>query len=305
MGLDVYLYTREQGAANDAHNAASNAFYERPDYDSLTKEQRDEIRATIPPYASSTDVPSERYPEHLFNRRYLRSSYNGGGFDRAVPDFLGDRDATLDGIFEGVWEADRDVLVTAEVVDPDAALSTELAVIETPRSEEEDDRAGDPGGVIDGRHVAALAEAKRKALDIAERLRNSDRLRVLTVSPNQFGGTDFLKVDDDAALRIYREHMAKRVDAGRAPFDDDDGWYSCREIEYVFGKGGATFLAAIVGAEKQFFSDNPWPAMHLIYRAEGDGFDSYVASAEITAEFCDEAIGLIERDGSAYISWSG
>jgi len=45
--------------------------------------------------------------------------------------------------------------------------------------------------------------------------------------------------------------------------------------------------------------------VHLVYRASDGGFDSYVQAAEITAEFCDEAIALIERDGSCEMSWSG
>jgi hypothetical protein len=306
MGLDVYLYTREQREANDLHNRASSAYYGRPDYDSLTEEQREALRSEIPPYASQTDIPSERYPEHLFNRRYLRSSYNGGGFNRAVPDFLGDKDATLDGIFEPVWQADHEPLVTVdEVVEPEVVYETgsELAArepeIEVGEDDEPEDRAGEPGGVIDRRHLAALAETKRRALDIAERLHASDRLRVLTVSPNQFAGTEFLAVGDEAALRIYREHIA-----GMAP-REPEGWYSTRGLDYVFGDGGATFVAAISGAERMFFRDDPWPAVHLIYRAGDEGFESYIQSAEITAEFIDEAVALIERDGSAYISWSG
>lgn len=35
------------------------------------------------------DVPSERWPEHLCNRRYLRSSYNAGGFNQVVGNLIG------------------------------------------------------------------------------------------------------------------------------------------------------------------------------------------------------------------------
>ena len=73
MGLDVYLYSRAEQESDSTHG----------------------------------DVVSEKYPEHLFNRRYLRSSYNGGGYNRAVPDFLADPDrpaayGSLDWIFEPV-----------------------------------------------------------------------------------------------------------------------------------------------------------------------------------------------------------
>jgi hypothetical protein len=67
----------------------------------------------------------------------------------------------------------------------------------------------------------------------------------------------------------------------------------------VFG-GGITILAAIPG--KATFNI---PGVHLIYRAADEGFESYVQSAEIVAEFCEEAIALISVDGSCEMSWSG
>lgn len=67
-----------------------------------------------------------------------------------------------------------------------------------------------------------------------------------------------------------------------------------------FGIDGLTILAAVPG--RRTFNV---PAVHLVYRMEPDGRDHYVATAEITAEFCDEALDLIRRDGSAVMSWSG
>src|ERR1700759_2932071 len=89
MGLDVYLYPALDAAQNDASAKAEDAFYSRPDYDQLTKEERDAARAAYPPYAYARDVPSGLYPDHLCNRRYLRSSYNNGGFNHAVPEMIG------------------------------------------------------------------------------------------------------------------------------------------------------------------------------------------------------------------------
>jgi hypothetical protein len=260
MGLDIYLYSKADAEANRAHNEASEAFYGRPDYDELTEEQKDEIRKTIPPYANHNSAPSERYPDHLFNRRYLRSSYNGGGFNHAVPELLGSANGSypkergsLDWIFEPVRLEDQyDIELTVGSVDP-------------------------------------LRQAKARALEVVEALRASDRLRVLTVSSNVFSEPP-THTDDDA-LRLYREAVA----AGRI---QPDGWWSNINMD-VFGDG-LTVLAAIPG--KATFGV---PGVHLIYRQRDEGLDSYVQSAEIVAEFCDEAIALIERDGSCSMSWSG
>ena len=260
MGLDIYLYARAEHEQNQAHNKASEELYERPDYDRLSDAEKSALYSALPPYASTTDVPSERYPDHLFNRRYLRSSYNGGGFNHAVPQMLATSDGnypeergSLDWIFEPVRLEDQyDIELTAGSID-------------------------------------ALRQAKARALEVVEALRASDRLRVMTVSPNMFSEPP--TYTDDDALRLYREAVA----AGRIR---PDGWWSTKDMD-GFG-AGLTVLAAIPG--KATFGI---PGVHLIYRKDDEGFESYVQSAEIVSEFCDEAIALIERDGSCYMSWSG
>jgi len=257
MGLDIYLYTREQAERNAAYEKASNEVFEDgPDgksrWDAMSETERDAWRAEND-YSCSITVPSEKYPDHLFNRRYLRSSYNGGGFNRAGPHLIGAGHGAY-WIFEPMgreWDGDEGTL-TADDIDK-------------------------------------LRASKARALEVAESLRNCDRLRVLSVSPNMFGQPP--RHTDDEALRMYRQKVA---DGQIKP----DGWWSSAEMD-VFGDG-LTILAAIPGA-----ATFGVPGVHLIYRAADEGFDSYVQSAEIVAEFCDEAISLIERDGSCSMSWSG
>lgn len=270
MGLDITLYDAFEAAQNEAYNKASDAWYEEgPDgkspYDKATEAERKAWHEQYS-YASGTDVPSERYPDRLFNRRYLRSSYNGGGFNHAVPQMLGtSKDSypteygSLYWIFEPMgreWDGD------------DGALTLD--------------------------DIPKLEACKARALEVAEKLRNADRLRVMTVSPNMF--SDPPTHTDDDALRMFRAHLAERKAAGREL--EDGNWYSSRDMD-VFG-GGLSVIAAIPG--KATFNI---PGVHLIYRAEGDGHESYVQSAEITAEFCDEAIALLRKDGAARMSWSG
>jgi hypothetical protein len=268
VGLDIYLYAATDAAQNKAYDEASAALYEPgPDGKSprdLMTEEQYKAWGEQYSYAPHGDVPSERYPEHLFNRRYLRSSYNGGGFNHAVPEMLG----TSGG--EAKYPNERGSLYW----------------IFEPMSREWD---GDEGALWPD-DIPKLEECKKRALSIADELRSCDRLRVLTVSPNIFGQPPTFS--DDDALRMYR---AKVAEGQIRP----DGWWESRDIS-VYGTEGVTILAAIPG--RATFNV---PGVHLIYRAAADGAESYIQSAEITAEFCDEAIALIQRDGTCSISWSG
>lgn len=263
MGLDVYLYDKATHEQNQKHNAEWEALYNREESGEITQEQYDAERMTITPYPGHRDVASAKHPEHLFNRRYLRSSYNGGGFNRAVPDFVGE-DHDLYWIFEPMgreWDGDT--------------------------------------GELTGDDIPKLRECKKRAEQVADELRRCDPLRVITVSPNQLSGAGFLEIDSAGALRLVRE----KIEQHKASEREDDGWWSSRDMEW-FG-GTLKVIAMVPGGKRRLLGDGKWPCVHVVYRAEGEGFDSYVAAAEITAEFCGEAIGLIEQDGGAYISWSG
>jgi hypothetical protein len=267
VGLDVYLYSSEQAAANAEYSKASDeAFAAGPDgkspWDVMTDEEKAAWRQRYS-YTTAQDVQSERYPGHLFNRRYLRSSYNGGGFNHAVPEMIGtagdsaqypNERGSLYWIFEPMgreWDGDEGLLTAAD--------------------------------------IPKLRDCKARAEVVAEELRKADRLRVMTVSPNFLMAPPTF--DNNDALRLYRAEVERR---SIGPSD----WYSSRDLE-VFGDG-LEVLAAVPG--KATFDV---PGVHLIYRQADDGFESYVQSAEITAEFCDEAIALIERDGSCEMHWSG
>lgn len=260
VGLDIYLHDLEYRAQEKAHEKAWDDVYASGRWEKPTDEEKRAWRDENP-YPSTRGYPSEKYPNHLFERRYLRSSYNGGGFNHAVPEML----ATAG--HEATYPNERGSLYW----------------IFEPMGREWD---GDEG-ILTDEDIPKLEESKARAEMVAEELRKSDRLRVFTASPNMFSEPP--QTDDNGALRMYREHVADR---------EPDGWYSSRDMD-VFG-GGITILAAIPG--KASFNI---PGVHLIYRAADDGFDSYVQSAEIVAEFCDEAIALIKRDGSCEMSWSG
>lgn len=254
MGLDIYLYPRAASEANKVHYSIWN---EDADGHYAAESMSDDERKAWGeehPYVRHENVPSEKYPEHYFKRTYLRSSYNSGGFNNVVPAMVGGS-GDLYWIFEPLgrdWRQGED----------DAPLTT----------------AELPG----------LREARERALRVAAKIRESEPLRVITVTENLFKPND--DIDDERALAIYREEAEKVVHA-------DMGWYSNGRGEF-FRKDPPTILAAIHGRQLGR------PAVHLVYR-DAEGATWYAEAAEITAEFCDEAIALIERDGSCEMSWSG
>lgn len=104
MGLDIYLYrydnyekTRE---LEEKYNDFSNkAWEDAGEYDSLTEEQKDELRSKCKEHANSLGLddwgsdettreqieePHPLYPDHYFKIGYFRSSYNSGGIERIL-----------------------------------------------------------------------------------------------------------------------------------------------------------------------------------------------------------------------------
>ena len=202
------------------------------------------------------EVPSIAHPDHLCNRRYLRSSYNSSGFNSAVVDYIGE-DTDLYAIFDGLTVDDYDVALVPE-------------------------------------DIPVLEKAKQRALDVAQRLRDSDALRVEALGSPSIGAADHLWSElpsAHAVLEWYRDETKR-------PASPWGGAYSC--AKGFVAHEGFTVLAITLGRD---VLGRPSPM--VVYRADAETKQSYVATAEIVAEFCDEAIMLIERDGEAFMTWSG
>lgn len=260
MGLDIYLNTRDRHEADQQYFEAEKNVYDRPDWGSLSDGEKQALEATIPPYQSHEIVPSRQYPEHFFNRRYLRSSYNNGGFNRAVPDMTG-QDHDLYWIFEPL---DRDL------------------------------ESGDINLTRDD--IGKLKECSKRAEQVASEIDHCDALRV-TEATMHLGEASHMWAappNDNQVLEWYRNER----DKPRAP--DDDGGYSNAKGLVVGFKKGMEVLAVTLGQNCL-----GRPCAYLVYRLDQESIDYYRQSAEITAEFCDEAIELIKRDGTAHIMWSG
>lgn len=260
MGLDIYLYERDAAARNAAYDAACEALYKPDEHgesprDRMSDEEyevwRQEHAYTVP-----DTVASQRHPDHLFNRRYLRSSYNESGFNSAVVEITA-ADHGLYWIFEPLgrdWDGDEGNLGRAD--------------------------------------LDALRECRSRAEQVATELREAEAPVRATDVHAMFGPQDHLwskPPTKDEALEWYRE---QRQQPSSFPS------YSCAKGA-VFGDG-LEIVAATVGRDIL-----GTPAAILIYRLDKETVESYAQSAEITAEFCDEAIALIERDGSCRMSWSG
>lgn len=260
MGLDVYLYTREQREQNERYDALCERAYA----DGVTDERRKEILAEGPGWVRIDDIPSERYPDHYFNRRYLRSSYNDVGFNRAVPEMIGDPTANFEGIFTGVFvNQDFD------------------------------------GGTVREEHIEPLRAAKGKALDVAARIRSAELpLRIMTAYGLQ-GSADHLWSEPptpDEVLEWARGELAKGV----RDYQPGDGYSNAKGLVFP---AGTEIVAVTTCRGRGLFHAQAEAA--IVFRQGDEARESYAQSAEIIAEFCDEAIALIERDGSAYVSWSG
>lgn len=115
MGLDIYLYTKQENSAG-----------------------------------KHEDVPSVKHPKNINNRRYLRSSYNGGGFNNAVPRLTGNDNFTYYEVFEPLGNLDE--------------YQIEL------------------------NDVDKLLKCRGRAQDIVEALKVTDGITVTTVSAGAFSG---------------------------------------------------------------------------------------------------------------------
>jgi hypothetical protein len=270
MGLDIYLTTAAHASADKVHDEAWLAYYEREDYEQLTDEQHAEIKAGLPEYTSKSDDADEvrpsRHPKHLFNRRYLRSSYNSGGFNRVVPDFIGE-DHGLYWIFapmEREWDGD----------------DGNLTAIDLPR----------------------LSECLKRAQQVVEELRTCDPIRVMSESL-MLGNAEHMWHEpptEDQALAWYRDEKLKHADVNQKTVEMfGEGYSNAKGFVAGFTKG-MEVLAVTVGRDII-----GRPAAMLIYRPPAENVTSYIESAEITVEFVEEAIMLIERDGAANLHWSG
>lgn len=264
MGLDVYMLTQAETKQNEIHNAESDALWERKEAGEITDAEWEIERKKITPYVSSWsgdgEFASKVHGNQLFTRRYLRSSYNDGGFDRAVPEFLGEENKTLWWIFEPLGDLEE--------------------------------------GHIEVTDTVKLALCRERAKEVAEKLAQvGHALRVDTVSADPIVGTAehmWNDVPNSAqALEWYREQTERDNTMG-------GGWSNAKGM-FVAGPGedGLNVLGMVAGVDVL-----NRPALHLIYAVPREHVESYRISAEITVEFCEEAIDLVLRDGSVWITWS-
>ena len=104
MGLDIYLYRynnyEKTRQLEELHSEFDdNAWKEAGGYDSLSDEQKEEVRSKIKDHAKSLgldewgsdetnkekiELDHETYPDHYFKIGYFRSSYNSGGIERIL-----------------------------------------------------------------------------------------------------------------------------------------------------------------------------------------------------------------------------
>jgi hypothetical protein len=106
MGLDIYLYRYDNFEDTQRREKEHSEFSDKNwkstegrEYESLTEEEKDEIRRKDKENATSLGLDDwgsdktrkekiefdcERYPDHYFKVGYFRSSYNSGGIERIL-----------------------------------------------------------------------------------------------------------------------------------------------------------------------------------------------------------------------------
>lgn len=261
MGLDIYLYTKAEAENDRNHSQEETDFYGEEWDIEHTEEEIAAFKANRKyTWGGSSDVPSEKYGSStLCNRRYLRSSYNGGGFNSAVPQITANADYNFDWIFGEVKEY------------------------------------GDWRIPLDEAAVPRLQIARERAVEVANALRAIEKpVKAVTVSPNMFMAPPTKSEYD--ALGWYHEQVAKIPAMG--DFFGSGGW-SSGDGEF-FGKDGLKVLAAVPGV-----GFGGVPAVHLVFELNEEATKSYIETADIVAEFVDEALDLIAKDGSCELHWSG
>lgn len=277
MGLDIYLYTSAEEHATNAREAAWEELYARFERGEITEDERTALVSDLPSYSGNTDVASQLHPdvENINNRRYLCSSYNEGGFNRAVPRFTGDDSTDYYSIFEPV------------IKDRDEPYLTHLLP----------------------EHIPALREVASRALEVAALIRSGDATSVTTF--DAIAITDPSREHlwptppgESEALLWYREE-ARRLAERRASPDykpdpfGDSGWSNAKGT-FLGPAASLRVLGAVPGRDIL-----GRPAVHVIYEANPSVKESYAVSADIVSEFCEEAIALIEADGECFMHWSG
>lgn len=104
MGLDIYLerynnFEDTQARENEYSEFSEKLWENAGDYDSLTEDQKEEIRSKENKFAESLgldkwgsdesnrekiELAHPGYPDHYFKIGYFRSSYNAGGIERIL-----------------------------------------------------------------------------------------------------------------------------------------------------------------------------------------------------------------------------
>lgn len=216
MGLDVTIRTERHKAVSERENELWEGWKEGDPTPSL-EYPKDDLN----------DGPSKLHPGNICTPTYLRSSYNEGGFNSAVPRFLKDPSASFYGIFEEVLkDFDERNNYYVEVRDPEA-----------------------------------VRDAQRRARDVAKRLRALENPLTAIEAPVYTPGG----MSDVEAIRWVEDELAKAkarpsVFADSA-FSNSQGFIDPRGV-MVYGvtrhtRGGALL---IIKAETD---GKPWTTSYI------------------------------------------
>jgi hypothetical protein len=238
MGLDISIHTKGYKAASEEEAAL---------WEAMADDDSESPKVDYP--QDEPNGASLLHPDNICTPSYLRSSYNAGGFNQAVPRFLKDEDTSLYGIFEPLLGEEEDYWI--EVTDPGKVLLVQ-----------------------------------QRARDVHA------RLRALTAPLTVIDLASYGKrMTDIEAIEWVESELAKDMGPfGDAAYTSAQGYINPVGIKVYGVTQGTRGPLLVIRAEDE---NGPWSK-------------SYADSAEIVAEeFCQTLLDIIERDGVAYMSWSG
>ena len=205
----------------------------------------------------------------FMNSTYLRSSYNGAGFDRVVPQLTGDETLTFQDIF---FEA----------------LDNCFSPMTKPEVYEIDNDDGDDGRTFWRKeNIPHLEMASDRAWDAFYKIKAADRFAQETLLLAH-DNDSYERLDEDRATVTYLKEKN----------ENKTGEPRYRKGYNHFYHDGLTIVSIL---------QTMWasrPTITIVYQVSEEWVIGYMEAAKAAAKFAQRAIDIIKKEGEVEFVWS-
>lgn len=270
MGLDIYLNRYDNFADTREREEKYSKFDEQlwaevGEYDSLSEEKKEEIRAKCKEVAASLglddwgsdkegcekiEIAHPSYPDHYFRIGYFRSSYNAGGIERILRNF---GLMTMHEIFE--------VANDDYYIQPD------------------------------------WQRAKDRALETLEKFKALPNYRVEPFYPERIS-LEGIPTSANEAMQLFLEEMQKLKEADEKHPDREKYNYSNR-AGHFYPAETLQVHAIIPGKSQYIFNERE--CLYVILEGSNEW---YIQALEIVVATCDHVLAQKNIE-QYYLHWSG